>query len=138
MLNELAEYITSHLKSHGVSVLRNDSPNGSIYLTFDCGQSGFLRISDHKAKRFNNARYNLVTTQRELSRVVIPTQDSNYNIIKYFYPVKEVNLLIDDILNYIKFRKKYLGEKHYKDFCEYAIHNKVGKAKGFWGSCKIV
>lgn len=131
MLEELAEYITNQLKAHNIIVLRNESDNGSIYLTFDCGQSGFLRISDHKARSNTNARYNLVTTQKTLSRVVVPTNNKTYNIIKYYYPISEVDLLIQDILNYVEVRKQYIGEKRYIEFCKYAIRNKVGKCDGF-------
>ena len=138
MLEELAEYITNQLKAHNIIVLRNESDNGSIYLTFDCGQSGFLRISDHKARSNTNARYNLVTTQKTLSRVVVPTNNKTYNIIKYYYPISEVDLLIQDILNYVEVRKQYIGEKRYIEFCKYAILNKVGKCDGFWDTCKIV
>lgn len=138
MLEELAEYITKQLKAHNIVVLRNESDNGSIYLTFDCGQSGFLRISDHKARSNTNARYNLVTTQKTLSRVVVPTNNKTYNIIKYYYPISEVDLLIQDILNYVEVRKQYIGEKRYIEFCKYAIRNKVGKCSGFWDTCKIV
>ena len=138
MLEELAEYITNQLKAHNIIVLRNESDNGSIYLTFDCGQSGFLRISDHKARSNTNARYNLVTTQKTLSRVVVPTNNKTYNIIKYYYPISEIDLLIQDILNYVEVRKQYIGEKRYIEFCKYAIRNKVGKCDGFWDTCKIV
>ena len=138
MLEELAEYITNQLKAHNIIVLRNESDNGSIYLTFDCGQSGFLRISDHKARSNTNARYNLVTTQKTLSRVVVPTNNKTYNIIKYYYPISEVDLLIQDILNYVEVRKQYIGEKRYIEFCKYAIRNKVGKCDGFWDACEIV
>ena len=138
MLEELAEYITKQLKAHNIVVLRNESDNGSIYLTFDCGQSGFLRISDHKARSNTNARYNLVTTQKTLSRVVVPTTNKTYNIIKYYYPISEVDLLIQDILNYVEVRKQYIGEKRYIEFCKYAIRNKVGKFYLFWDTCKIV
>lgn len=139
MLNQLAEYITSVLKEHNIIVLRNDSERSrSIYLTFDCGQSGFLRISDHEAGDYNHARYNLLTTRQDYCRVVLPTNVNDVNIIKYYYPVREIDLLINDIIHYVEARKQQIGEAKYEKFCKYAIRNKVGKCRGFWDTCKIV
>ena len=136
MLNEIANYITTILKEHGIIVLRNDCPTGSIYLTFDCGQSSFLRISDHAPSKTRNARYNLITTQKYRQRVVVPTKYKDVNIIKYYYPVDDIDLLIQDIINYVEVRKQIIGETKYKHFCKYALKHKMGKCNGFWDTCK--
>lgn len=137
MLEQLSQYITEKLKEHDIIVIRNDS-RGSIYLTFDCGQSGFLRISDHAPKRDLHARYNLITTQRKRQRVVVPTTDVTYNIIKYFYTLNDVDLLIYDIINYVEIRKQFIGEQKYSQFCKCAIKTKLHTNEGFWYNCKMM
>ena len=138
MLDKLAEHIITRLKSHNILILRNDANSGSIYLTFDCGQSGFLRISDHESHRTNNVRFNLITKQRNKVRVVVPTKDKTHNIIKYYYPLKDINDLINDIINYTIYRRQLIGEDRYNSFCAYALEHKVGKDEGFWKYCKVV
>lgn len=136
MLNELADYITTALKEQGIIVLRNDYPTGSIYLTFDCGQSSFLRISDHAPSKSRHVRYNLITTQKYPQRVVVPTKYKDYNIIKYYYTLDDIDLLIHDIINYVEVRKQTIGELKYHHFCKYALKHKMGKCSGFWDTCK--
>lgn len=137
MVNFIAEYVTQRVKAHGVSVLRNESlKSRSVYLTFDCGQAEFLRISDHH--NTSHARYNLVIHDVTTHRVVVPTKYKDFNIIKYYYTITDIDSLITDIIKFVEARKKSIGEEQYYAFCNYATKHKVGKSSGFWRNCKIV
>lgn len=136
-LEKIADYIIKNLKRYGIHILRYDSKSTeSIYLKFDYGMSGSLRISSHEGKKNLVYTFNLIQGLKK--PYIKKCKSSNgYNLERYYYPDSLTKNLVGDIIRYKKFRVSKYGKDNY---AKYMHRNKgyVGKGDKFWFYCKEV
>lgn len=133
MLDMAANYIIQALKSNGVIIQRyNSYSTNSIYLKFDFGVANSIRISDHRGKKGLSYRYNL------LSNCPYPVKSKdNEGYIRYYFPLKDVQQLINLILTERYTKIEQYGMKKYRKFME--INQVENQTKeGFWKKAVLV
>lgn len=102
----------------------------SVYLKFDYGVANSLRIGDHPGKKYLAYRFNLMTDQTK----------PHYKIMRngfemWFYPLSEVDLLVDAIHQSREERKA-----RYFDYpaTMQIAKSKADTSKGFWNGAFLV
>lgn len=138
LLDDIANKIIDYTKKNGiVSILRYDSKiSESIYLKFDYGMSGSLRISAHDSKKDLSYTFNIIKGLTKPWKESV-SADNGIDFERYYYPYEMAGSAARDILRYKDFRiQKYTYEK-YMHYLE--EHKKsVGVKKGFWSKAKEV
>lgn len=87
-----------------------------------------IRISDHDSKEHLHYRYNL---QHDLTK-----RRYDKNTMQFFYPTRDVNLMLRQILKDRDDKKKRFGSK-YEVYMMENIRDNAHK-KGFWSDSTIV
>lgn len=142
-LEVLASIITYHAKKHDIHVLRyNSKSSESIYLKFDYGLAGSLRLSAHLGKEHLNYTFNLI---KGLSKPYKESAVDGKNIIhRYYYPEGFTSNLAGDIIRYREFKMFKYGAERYsmlkqnkKKFVEqrHGLPYKHKNKRSFWDMC---
>ena len=127
---EVAEYVCGQLEGKMVIHRYDAYSTNSIYLKFDYGVAGSLRISDHPGKRHLAYRYNI-----DFSRKHYKIKYSPQGYPRYYYPVSAVDRVISDILD-----EKKARAYRYRDY-EELVQEAMARSnheKGFWQQAKLV
>lgn len=143
-LNILANMIIKYVKQHNIHILRYDSKSSeSIYLKFDYGVAGSLRLSSHMSKKDLHYTFNLLVG---LKKPYKETVRRGYgNIYRYYYSEKFVGNLAQDIVRYKQYRLYKYGEIKYNNLKESNAkytQEKMSQPKNkknirsFWCVCK--
>jgi hypothetical protein len=117
--------VIERLKQEGVKLQFYKSiTTSSIYIKLDYGVLNSIRISDHAGKRYLKYRYNLI------KGCMTPYYICD-RYIRYYYPLKQADRMIDDILKHRDEKLMKYGVVRYKKFME---NNKANKSSdgGFW------
>jgi len=125
----IIDMIINTLKQHGIVIQRyNSITSNSVYLKLDYGVLKSIRISDHPSKKHLHYRYNL---QRDLSK-------NRYDKAtkRFFYPVSDVDKMIQQILSDRNDKKKRFGANYERYMMENIRDN--GHKKGFWSDAEII
>ena len=113
-LDLLANMIIKYVKKHNIHILRyNAKSSESIYLKFDYGLAGTLRISAHLSKSDLNYTFNLIKGLLEPYTESI--KKDNTTIYRYYYTEKLATNLAKDIVRYKEYRQNKYGEQKYKN-----------------------
>lgn len=147
-LEMMATTIIDYVKKYNIHILRYDSKSSeSIYLKFDYGLAGTLRISAHPGKKHLGYTFNLI---KGLSNPYKETQKNSRNnsiIYRYYYPENLVNNLAIDIVRYKKYKENKYGEQRYnrlkfsrKNYTESKLNQpeKEKNKRSFWSMCTEV
>ncbi|MBN2980148.1 hypothetical protein [Cohnella algarum] len=132
-LKEVADKLVRRLKSEGFAVQRYDAfSTSSVYLKLDFGVCNSVRISDHEGKRHLNYRYNLIRGCQKAHSTITPEGWK-----RHFFPISEVDALIDQIQADRYKKLQIYGTKGYQALME---HNreKHQNDNGFWRNSQIV
>lgn len=142
-LEMLANIIISYTKKHNIHVLRyNAKSSESIYLKFDYGLAGTLRISAHTSKKRLHYTFNLIKGLLEPYKESVE-KDENI-LYRYYYPENFTNNLAMDIVRYKKYRVHKYGEERYNQLKyskEKYLKNRLNQSGGkknkpsFWDVC---
>lgn len=129
-LADIATDIIKFAKSNDIHVLRYDSKSSnSIYLKFDYGMAGSLRLSDTQSTNDLRHTFNL------LSCIDKPYKDSCFNEDKnstmFYYPISMTQNVMIDIVRFKEFRKSKYGPQKYKALFDKYKENREEKI-GFW------
>jgi hypothetical protein len=93
-LKAIAQQVVDRLKAAGFKVQRYDAlTTNSIYLKLDYGMCNSIRISDHKGRKYQQYRYNLLSQHSGVLR-----NRSRKGLEHCYYGFDNVDILIDDIL----------------------------------------
>lgn len=126
-----AEFLIEKLKESGFKVMRYDAyTTNSIYLKVDDGVVGTIRISDHNGKKHLRYKYNLIKGGSHYSR-------EDKGITRYYFPMKEIELLVSKVLYDRQVLLKKYGQNSYNSFME-KNRDKGKESKGFWQQAKYV
>lgn len=125
-INELVAEVIERLKNNGFIIHRYDSmTTNSVYLKLDYGASHSIRISDHKGKKHLKYKFNLQSNIKKGYKKKQGKVERNY------YSFKEVNKMIDEIIEHRNRQKMKLGNAGYA----YLISKNRFEGqfkKGFW------
>ena len=126
----MATEIIDYVKSFGIHVLRYDSKSSdSIYLKFDYGLAGSLKISDHNNTNGLKDVFNIIQNlENPYSEKV---NLNNGSMDTYYYPDCLYKNVAKDIVRYKDYRVAKYGLSGYSD---YSIKNKekIKKSRTFW------
>lgn len=136
-LNYLANYITAYVKRFGIHILRYDSKTTeSIYLKFDYGVSGSLRLSTHSGKDGLRYTFNIIKGIKNPYKEKCKAS-RGFSFERYFYTDILYKNVAKDIVRYKQYKLDKYGEAKYFEY----INNKkslLGKGDKFWSMCKEV
>jgi hypothetical protein len=95
---ELAKSIRSLLKNKGINTIvhTTSSTKRSVYVKFENNKIGSLRVSNHPSRSKYSYRWELRTDINEVNSERV----KNHNTWKY--PEKDINKLVNHIVNYNK------------------------------------
>lgn len=136
-LEGIANTITEYVKSFGIHVLRYDAiTTESIYLKFDYGMSGSLRISAHNGKKDLRYTFNIL---KDLESPYIEKNiaSNGSDISMYFYPDYLYKNVAIDIVRYKDYRMQKYGNRKYIECCN-DKQKMLGKGNKFWAKCREV
>lgn len=143
-LESLANLIIQYVKQYNIHVLRYDSKSTeSIYLKFDYGLAGSLRISAHEG--YENLKYTFNLIKGLLNPYKESIRENNNLIHRYYYPDAYVLNLAQDIIRYKQYRIDKYGKIKYKNIMEHKAKytaqkmnqpEKQKNRKSFWNLCK--
>lgn len=130
-LSEIADKLIKFVKAKGIHVLRYDSKSSkSIYLKFDYGMAGSLRLSDTPST--NELRYTFnILSSIDKPYIESYVNDNKYAYSMYFYPVRMAQNVMVDVVRYKEYRQAKYGEVKYKKLLEGYKSNRDEKI-GFW------
>lgn len=132
LLDKVANNIIEYTKNNGISVMRYDSKiSESIYLKFDYGMAGSLRISAHNSKKTElKYTFNII---KGLEKPYVETaRSSNGQECKmYFYPFELSENVALDIVRYRNYRLSKYGDLNYDNYMQ-KHKSSVGVRSGFW------
>lgn len=136
-LQELAEKIINYVKSKDISVLRYDSKSSrSIYLKFDYGMAGSLRLSDSISEKDIHYTFNILSCIFDpYKETVVSTQGRKCDT--YFYPYAMGGHAALDIYRFRNYRVRKYGQAKYKELVE-KYKTDESTRKGFWQNAKLV
>lgn len=131
-----ADFLIKELKKEGIVIQRyNSKSTNSIYLKLDYGVLNSIRISDHKGKKHLNYKYNILTV---CPYPIATKNNTNYGeIVRYYFPLKEKNKLLNLILQERIQKKSMYGDKNYRNFMDLKVAENYMKT-GFWQLGEIV
>lgn len=144
-LEMMATMIIDYVKKYNIHVLRYDSKGSeSIYLKFDYGLAGTLRISAHSGNENLKYTFNLVKGLSRPYKEAKKDSRNNNMVYRYYYPENLVNNLALDIVRYKKYRENKYGEEKYnrlKSSKKYYTESKLNQPEqeknrqSFWNMC---
>lgn len=130
-MKQAVRYIIEQLKLHEIKIMRYDSyTSSSVYLKLDDGVLGSIRISNHRGKKHLRYKYNLTTERRRYYY-------DDKGVMRYFFPIGDIELLIQKILEDKQLTLQKYGESNYLKYMK--ENNEKGKGSyGFWRKGKYV
>ena len=136
-MRKIADFIIAYVKRFDIHVLRYDSiTTESIYLKFDYGMSGSLRISSHSGKDGLSYTFNILKGLNEPYKESCKSSKGT-DISRYYYPDCLYKNVALDIIRYREYKINKYGEKAYYRYLK-SKRVYVGKGNMFWGKCKEV
>lgn len=133
---DVANYLIQKLKHHGVIIQRYDSKSSnSVYLKLDYGVLNSIRISDHKGKDRLKYKYNALSICP--SPVSMKDKTDYGEVIRYYFPLKEKKLLLNQILKDRNMKIDMYGVHNYEIYKELKVAENYAKT-GFWQQGRIV
>lgn len=129
-LEELARDIINYVKKYGIHVLRYDAKTSeSIYLKFDYGISGSLRISAHDSKVESRYTFNIIKGLETPFKEKVKVDDNKFLEV-YYYPDSLYKNVAKDIVRFKDFKIDKYGRNKYELYYE-ENKLKIGTNKGF-------
>lgn len=125
-----ADWIIKQAAQEGIVVMRYDAySSDSVYLKFDDGVLGSLRISDHKGKKHLKYKYNLT-----LGSPLKIEDDRGFT--RVYAPFNEIELLWTKIVH----DRDNLVSRYGTLYEQYMQNNRenADRTKGFWKSAQYV
>lgn len=101
--NELAIKLSDFFIVHKYCAYSSDS----VYIKLDYGMGGSIRVSDHKGKKRYKYKYNI------MKNIENRYEEVENGVTRKYYPFKEVNIAIADILIESELYKITLGNDYY-------------------------
>ena len=135
-LKEKAQQIIDACELLGITVHRYDAASSeSIYLAFDYGILGALRLSNHPTKsKHDEQRFNM-SENFEYRRTRL---DPDSGKRKYYYSTDDVDVFIEDLMHERKrLRKKWLDFR-YEYKVEQCAKRGMLRKKYMWRKAKLV
>lgn len=135
-MNPLAETIIKQLKKKGfVLQLYEATSTNSIYLKLDYGVCNSIRISDHPGKSHLKYRYNIgphIQTYRKRN-----VYQNGVRMEQYYYPEKDLDKMIKDIVNTRKMKQYRYGDEQYQKYMEKNKYDHKNE-RGFWRDARLI
>lgn len=130
-LSKMADEITEYVKKSDISVIRyNSKGSNSIYLKFDYGMAGTLRLSDHHTDKDLNYTFNVLSCISSPCKKSVTTQNG-YACDQYYYPAYMYTNAAMDIVRFREFRRNKYGKSRY-DALVIQYKDDESVKKGFW------
>lgn len=129
-IKQTADTIIQALKAEGIIIQYYESiTSKSVYLKLDYGVLKSLRISDHNGKKHLKYRYNIQTN----------IQRSRYDREqkRFYYPMSDVNRLIEQILKDRNDKTTRYGQAKYNEFM-FQNHKDNRSKNGFWKDSVVI
>lgn len=129
----LAEYIVNELKRRGYVILYYEAKtSNSIYLKIDYGVGKSIRISDHEGIGKLKYKYNVRTDKTEYEEY---TED---RVKRFFYPIFELDKLLNQIDRTKKEMLETYGESNYKKIMQKEKEENKDSKSSFWKNAKLI
>lgn len=125
------DWIISECAREGIVVMRYDAiSTHSVYLKFDDGVLGSLRISDHAGKKHLKYKYNLTMGSARKKR-------THKGKVQCFAPFKDIEILFQQVLDD---RDKLVDRYGAYLYTEFMKKNRIEAdySKGFWAHADYV
>lgn len=130
-IDRAAQWVVNECKREGIVVMRyNAIGTHSVYLKFDDGVLGSMRISDHKGKKYLKYKYNLTLGSPRRKHVV-----SCHT--RWYAPFQDIELMWQQVMNDRDTIVDRYGPYLYQQFMKKNRDN-ADRTKGFWASAEYV
>ena len=130
-IQKAVKWILKQAKESGIVVMKYESMStNSVYLKFDDGVLGTLRVSDHSGKRHLKYKYNLVIGSER-------KQVSSGQTVQVFAPFQDIELLWNRIASDRRDLFCRYSAASYEKFME-KNRNLSKDKKGFWQKAEYV
>lgn len=130
-IQQAAHFIIDKCERAGIAVMRYDARRtGSIYLKFDDGIIGSMRISDHPSRKRLKYKYNLVLDSKRIKR----TAGCHTS---YYSGLDDTQWLWRQLSKNYTTHRNRLGSEVYRKLMK-KNRETADRTKGFWASAKYV
>ena len=130
-LQQVAQTVISECLREGINVMRYDAKrSNSIYLKFDDGIVGSMRISDHPSNKRLKYKYNIVLGSKRIKR----TNGCHMNL---YTDLDDVQWIVRQVKRNYVAHKARLGTEVYQKLMK-KNRDLADRTKGFWASAKYI
>lgn len=130
-INRAAQWVVDECMREGIVVMRYDSiTTNSVYLKFDDGVLGSMRISDHKGKKRLKYKYNLTLGSYRKKH----TEGCH---TRWYAPFRDIEILWQQVVDNRDTIIDRYGPYLYQDFMK-KNRDTADRTKGFWKSAEYI